>query len=534
MCGIVAIIYTSRGRYDTSKVQKGIDAIVARGPEGTCVKGVNGSVPAIFGFTRLAINGLNLAGMQPFELGNIWMCNGEIYNAKQIAKHLSYENKSSSDCEPLGALWSSLKDPLAFCRALDGVFSIVLYDPSDEVYVVARDPYGVRPLYYSQDQFYGYSFASERKALEPFISDVSKVHEFPPGEVWTISASGIKKDVYHTVPWVKGLEGFPVSFIQEQVRNSLTQAVEKRLLTERPIAALLSGGLDSSLIAALVQKNLKALGLPPLKTFSIGMTGSSDLKHAREVADWIGSDHHEVVVTADEMFDCIPQVIHDIESYDITTVRASVGNWMIAREVRKTDCKVVFNGDGSDEEWGSYLYFYKAPNDYAFEEDSVRLLKEMYRYDVLRSDRSISSHGLEARTPFLDKQFVSVAMSVPTVLRRPRSGWVEKNLLRCAFDDGLLPPSVLWRKKEAFSDGVSTQEKSWFQEIQERVLERVPADWAQKSQQFVEPKPKTPEAFYYRSLYEGFYKKTGDYWPFWMPRWSPETNDPSARTLAGV
>jgi asparagine synthase (glutamine-hydrolysing) len=307
-------------------------------------------------------------------------------------------------------------------------------------------------------------------------------------------------------------------------------------MTERPVAALLSGGLDSSLIAALVQKSLILRGLPHLKTFSIGMEGSSDLKHAREVADWIKSDHHEFVTNADDMFACIPDVIRDIESYDITTVRASVGNWLIAREVRRhSDCKVVFNGDGSDEVWGSYLYFFKAPNDYAFEADSCRLLKEMHRYDVLRSDRSISSHGLEARTPFLDKQFVATAMAVPTKLRRPVSGEggiIEKNLLREAFDNGLLPDSVLWRKKEAFSDGVSTQEKSWFQEIQERVLKVIPADWETLALEFAEPKPKTPEAFYYRSLYEKLYTKTGDYWPFWMPRWSPETSDPSARTLA--
>jgi asparagine synthase (glutamine-hydrolysing) len=231
------------------------------------------------------------------------------------------------------------------------------------------------------------------------------------------------------------------------------------------------------------------------------------------------------------MFAAIPDVIRDVESYDITTIRASVGNWLIAREVAKTDCKVVFNGDGSDEVWGSYLYFFKAPNDYAFEADSGRLLKEMHRYDVLRSDRSISSHGLEARTPFLDKQFVATSMAVPTELRRPSVTRIEKNLLREAFDYGLLPGSVLWRKKEAFSDGVSSTEKSWFQEIQERVLGLIPDDWETQAAAFAEPRPKTPEAFYYRSLYEKFYTKTGDYWPFWMPRWSPETSDPSARTL---
>jgi asparagine synthase (glutamine-hydrolysing) len=206
---------------------------------------------------------------------------------------------------------------------------------------------------------------------------------------------------------------------------------------------------------------------------------------------------------------------------------------MVAREIRRqTECKVVFNGDGSDEVWGSYLYFYKAPNDYQFEADSQRLMTEICRYDVLRSDRSISSHGLEARTPFLDKQFVAAAMSLPTEMRRPGLR-VEKDLMRRAFADaGLLPQDVLWRKKEAFSDGVSGAEKSWFQEIQERVSPLIPVDWEAKCGEYEEPKPKTPEAYYYRSIYESMYKKTGDYWPFWMPRWSPETNDPSARTLS--
>jgi len=525
MCGILAVIYTGKGRY-SSQIKNGVSKIVARGPEGTRMKELD---DATFAFTRLAINGLSDAGMQPFTKDSlVWMCNGEIYNAASIGKNLGYVSKGS-DCEVLGALWSALKDPVAFCRALDGVFCIVLYDADTNTYIVARDPYGVRPLYYAEDRFYGMVFGSERKAVEAVVDDHVKVYEFPPGEVWTIKGVCVK-EVYHTVPWIK-TQGLSGEQLRSGVRASLIAAVEKRLMTERPIAALLSGGLDSSLIAALVQDHLKARSLPPLKTFSIGMKGSSDLKHAREVADWIGSDHTEVVVTADEMFAAIPDVIRAVESYDITTIRASVGNWLIAQQVAKTECKVVFNGDGSDEVWGSYLYFFKAPNDYAFEADSGRLLREMHRYDVLRSDRSISSHGLEARTPFLDKQFVATAMAVPTALRRPSSTRIEKNLLREAFDYVLLPPSVLWRKKEAFSDGVSTQEKSWFEEIQERVLKIVPADWQVQAAAFAEPKPKTPEAFYYRSLYEKFYTKTGDYWPFWMPRWSPETTDPSARTL---
>jgi asparagine synthase (glutamine-hydrolysing) len=530
MCGIWAWIHTPSSSMYRCDVKKAVGHIIARGPEGARIQDISG---AVFAFTRLAINGLNAESMQPFTEGPLtWMCNGEIYNSPALCERLGFVSKGS-DCEVLGELWKACgKCPVAFCRALDGDFAIVLYDADTNEYIVARDPYGVRPLYWSECKFRGMSFASERKALEGWVDTSSKIYEFPPGEVWRVSSGGVTKNVYHTVPWLKGV--YTDESALTVVKDSFLAAVNKRLMTERPIAALLSGGLDSSLVAACVQKMLNEKGLPPLKTFSIGMAGSSDLKHARLVADWIKSDHHEVLVTADEMFDSIPSVIRDIESYDITTVRASVGNWLVAKAVReRSECKVVFNGDGSDEVWGSYLYFYKAPNDFQFEADSQRLLQEIHRYDVLRSDRSISSHGLEARTPFLDRQFVAVAASVATQSRRPIAGdggRMEKDLLRRAFEnDGLLPNEVLWRRKEAFSDGVSNAEKSWFQEIQERIS--VPKDWEEKALTFAEPIPKTPEAYYYRTLYESMYKKTGDYWPFWMPRWSPETNDPSARTL---
>jgi len=288
------------------------------------------------------------------------------------------------------------------------------------------------------------------------------------------------------------------------------------------------------LICAILQNVLKKAGKPPLKTFSIGMKGGTDLVYARQVAEWIGSDHTEILTTADEMFSVIPEVIRDIESYDVTTIRASVGNWMVAREIAKqTDCKVVFNGDGSDEVWGSYLYFYKAPSDEAFERESEKLLELIHRYDVLRSDRCISSHGLEARTPFLDKQFVALARSVPIGFRRPTKDRMEKQCLREAFDEtGLLPKEVLWRKKEAFSDGVSATEKSWYQEIQERIEDQrlVPHGWEEIAKEMVPP-PKTPEAFWYRTMFEELYPHTTDPWPYWMPAWSPETTDPSARTL---
>lgn len=566
MCGIWAWLYT-RGYTALSKewIQENcIKHLEKRGPEGTRLHEIKAekedqTMEGILGFTRLAINGLHEGGMQPFDTETAtWICNGEIYNAKEIAKRIGYENKSGSDCEVIGQYFHYCgHDITKFCQGLDGVFSIVLYDKVNDRFIVARDPYGVRPLYYlrtynGERDGSTYIFSSERKGLEALAEKEGltmscfsppKIHEFPPGELWIFDGScgflhrpwDIK---YHTVPWLKYIvsDGWA-----NQIREGLIKAVDKRLMTERPIAALLSGGVDSSLIAAIVQRELKRLGKPSLKTFSIGMEGSTDLKYARMVADYIGSDHTEILTTADEMFDCIPEVIKDIESYDITTVRASVGNWMVAREIRRrTDCKVVFNGDGSDEIFGSYLYFKRAPSDEAFEAETERLLENISKYDVLRSDRSISSQGLEARTPFLDKMFVGIAKALPTELRRPSETRMEKWALRTAFSTmKLLPDEVLWRRKEAFSDGVSCTEKSWYEEIQERIEARglVQEDWKDYAQKnfrwgILETAfPKTKEAFYYRYIYETYYKNTGDYWQFWMPKWSPETNDPSARTL---
>ena len=515
--------------------KSGVKALEARGPEGTQIHDISGV--GTLGFTRLAINGLNDAGMQPMHFGQItWVCNGEIYNWRALAEEYGLVNTSGSDCEILGELYDTFCDldiPLdGFFRALDGVFAMVIVDQKRGRVVVGRDPYGVRPLYCG---FYDEAlvFGSEMKSLPP-TDDILAVC---PGYYHTIDIATKYSNLfqYHAIPFLKNpLYTDNIELAMMAVRESLTAAVRKRLMTERPVAALLSGGVDSSLIAALVARELVAARAPPLHTFSIGMKGSADLMYAQRVASWIGSIHHEIVMTPEEFFAAVPQVIHDIESYDTTTVRASVGNWLVAKAVAETDCKVVFNGDGADEVWGSYLYFYGAPSDHAFEEESRRLLRDIHMFDVLRSDRSISSHGLEPRTPFLDKQFVGVAQSVATALRRPQKhGRCEKWLMRKAFDTGeLLPQEVLWRRKEAFSDGVSGVEKSWYQITQEMALAAV-GDWAEKSMRLYGPDgPKTAEQYYYRSLYDRHYSGITTNVPYlWMPRWSTAT-DPSARTLA--
>lgn len=551
MCGILAVLGEKLQKLKSENLLK---QLAGRGPEGgRILEGSNFQL----GFTRLAINGLEASGMQPMQAGNLaWICNGEIYNYKDLAKAYGI-SLVGSDCSVLGPLFQKLgamTDARTFFQSLDGVFATVIIDAGAGICYVGRDPYGVRPLYvgyvlgdsgtHTDHMSINYNntlrpvdriiFASELKALD--LTACHIVEPFPPGhyaayDLKTLNRIGF--EAYHTVPWLKNPLLSDAANAQSALNVALLSAVKKRMMTERPVAALLSGGLDSSLIAALVQKELVAAGKPALKTFSIGFSGSEDLRNAKLVADHIGSDHTEIIMTADEFFAAIPEVIKDIESFDITTVRASVGNWLVSREIsRRTDCKVVFNGDGSDEVFGGYKYFYSAPSDEAFEAECGRLLQDIYMYDVLRSDRCISSHGLEPRTPFLDKQFVGVAKSISTVLRRPVAGVrLEKQVLRLAFQDGLLPQEVLFRKKEAFSDGVSGLEKSWYEECQERALSVVDADWSTKAMAYKHLTPKTAEAYYYRTLFNQLYGSAEGCVPyFWMPKWVAAT-DPSARTL---
>ena len=534
-------------RLELFKPEKGLDELTARGPEGTRLLDINGL--AHMGFTRLAINGLNPLGMQPWSsYGVHWMCNGEIYNSDALKEEHEIITVSGSDCEVIGHLYNKYADNLkSLFRSFDGVFAMAIVDEKRDRVIVARDPYGVRPLYMGivndlSGNIYTRIFASEMKALYPYCTTVSPIL---PGTYHTYSlkdATRLHIEQYHSISWLKNPIFTPahpsgLDMACASLRFSLEEAVKKRLMTERPVAALLSGGVDSSLIASLVARQLRELGKPPLKTFCIGMPGSTDMKFAKEVAKWIGSDHTEVLLTPDDFFNAIPKVIQDIESYDTTTVRASVGNWLVSREIKKqTECKVVFIGDGSDEIFGSYLYFFRAPTDREFEEESERLLKDIHMFDVLRSDRSISSHGLEPRTPFLDRQFVSVARSIATEWRRPTKQRCEKWILRRAFDDGVtLPPSVLWRKKEAFSDGVSSTEKSWFEEIKERVEDLVPENWKERAAvEWRAPQPTTKEQYFYRNIYYTWYGKQYEKTNvpyFWMPKWSPGTTDPSARLL---
>jgi asparagine synthase (glutamine-hydrolysing) len=526
-----------RERPSAEAVEKALAALEARGPEHTAFLDL---CPAFLGFTRLAINGLTPLGHQPFRLeGGALVCNGEIYNHKELAeRHGLSVAEGTSDCFVLLPLLQRMT-PKEFCRTLDGVFAIAAYDETTGEALVARDPYGVRPLFVATYPDGGLCFASELKGLLP---GYETVNPFPPGTYRRYGRDGtlLEDCRYHAIPHTTmSYFSYPHHWEQAKhaLRDALTAAVRKRVICDRPIGALLSGGLDSSLVAALAAAELKAAGKGPLHTFSIGMPGSTDLAFAQKVADHIGSVHHSIVKTREEFLAAIPTVIRAAETYDITTVRASVGNYLVGKYIREnTDIKVVLNGDGSDEVGGGYLYFYAAPSDEAFETETERLLNEIHLYDVLRSDRGMAANGLEARTPFLDKAVVATWKSIHSEYRRPRKetaakkDMIEKRVLREAFEIGhLLPVEVLYRKKEAFSDGVAamSEEGPWYQ-----IPDDPTVDLAAYAG--LHNPPKTQEALRYRRLFVEAYGEaaTALIPRMWMPRFVAGATDPSARTLA--
>lgn len=480
-----------------------IEALRNRGPEYCTFKSYYG---VSLGFTRLAINGLGDAGEQPFvheDDGSKIVCNGEIYNHVELRHKYDLPTSGDGDCGILLDLIKKIGFANA-CREIDGVFAMIYVAP-DYVYV-ARDPFGVRPLFHARYEGSSHIWSSEVKGFPP---GATNIRPFPPGTFSVYyRTNGAFHDAkrFHTTSIVP-LDAFRNPRISLYcLRESLIRAVQKRVLnTERPVAALLSGGLDSSLVAAIAASELRPRGMPKLRTFSIGMVGSPDLKYARKVADYIGSSHTTITVGPEDFREAVPHVIRDIESYDITTVRASVGNWLLGKYIKEhTDCKVILNGDGSDEIGGGYLYMRKAPTDAHFNAETLRLLSEIHMFDVLRSDRCMAAHGLEARTPFLDKQVVQTWLSIPVELRTSHSR-MEKAILREAFEVcEILPPEVLWRRKEAFSDGVNTDgaTQKWYE--------------------------RPDEAAYYRELFDRDYAHAAKVIPhMWMPKWV-ETSDPSA------
>lgn len=558
MCGIFALL---NNQTDTSVVNNEFIKGRARGPEFSKLDISYNKL--VIGFHRLAINGLNDVSNQPLIINDVVLiCNGEIYNYKNLYKYMDIEPITGSDCEVIIHLYIKygIEQTLTM---LDGEFSFILYDKRNvkdvnNIYI-ARDPYGVRPLYYLKSSYLNvYGFASELKCIEHFYNtdnSVYTVEQFPPGTYSVFKITNdfvsywfpIKEFVPYFIPNFSysylTKENFDVHNISQSISKYLNFAVHKRCLTtERPIACLLSGGLDSSLVSALASNYYKINGSnTKLETYSIGLFGSEDLKYARIVAEYIDSNHTEIIVTEEEMFDAIPQVIYAIESYDTTTVRASIGNYLLGKYIAaNSKAKVILNGDGSDELFGGYLYMNNCPNDIEFDKETRRLLHDIHNFDVLRSDKSISSNGLEPRTPFLDRSFVNYVLSIPPHIRNHNNfNAPEKNLLRTAFTSKyfknnqglqLLPDEILWRKKEAFSDGVSSHGRSLYQILQEKIANSF--NFNSEIGNFkLEPNINT-EKKYYKNIFDSKFPNCQNILPYyWMPKYT-NASDPSARTLS--
>ncbi len=534
MCGIFAYLFREDGKMSMNMRNKIIRSAVKsqhRGPDVT--EFVTYDDKICLCFHRLAIMDKSKSGNQPISLkdtpNKVLICNGEIYNYKALAKIHGFKLESGSDCEIILHMIQKFGIEITV-KNLDGVFSFVYYDGDNKTFHVARDPFGVRSLYIGLTKNRDVVFGSELKSIDELVETVG---QFSPGHYMTIKEG----DISYTPIEYYNYKYLPIYSENEthenylkEIRRLLEKAVKKRLMSERPVGCLLSGGLDSSLVTALVAQHFPR---GKLKTFSIGLPGSEDLRYAKMVADHLGTDHHEVIVTEKQMLQFIEKDIYQIETYDTTTIRASVPMFMLSHYIQAyTDVKVIYSGEGSDEASGSYLYFHNAPSPEEFDNECIRLLKDMHMYDVLRCDKSTAGAGLEVRVPFLDLEFLNYYMAIPPRFKMPYKG-IEKYLLRKSFEGlGLLPDEVLWRMKEGFSDGCSSKSRSWYQIIQEWVDKKITDDEFDKEAPLYFNPPKFKEALYYRRIFSKLFNNRDETVPYyWLPKWSGDITEPSARVL---
>ncbi len=429
--------------------------------------------------------------------------NGEIYNHKELEKNLNlpYEFQTKSDCEVINALY--LEKGNDFLNELNGIFAFVLYDNKDHSYLIGRDHIGIVPLYYGYDELGEFYVASEMKAL---IGHCTRIETFPPGHYF--SSKDRKFVRYYNRDW-EDYEAVKDNVTdKKQLKTALENAVHRQLMSDVPYGVLLSGGLDSSIIAAIVRKyaqrriesgDLKEAWWPQVHSFSIGLKGSPDLVAAKKVADYIGSVHHEFVYTVQEGLDAVRDVIYHLETYDVTTIRAATPMYLMARKIRSMGVKMVLSGEGADEIFGGYLYFHKAPNAQALHEETVRKLSKLHLYDCLRANKSMAAWGVEARVPFLDREFLDVAMRLNPEDKRVKDGKMEKHILREIFSD-YLPEEIAWRQKEQFSDGVGY---NWIDTLKDVAATEV-SDLELENAAFRFPvnTPMTKEGYYYRIIFE--------------------------------
>ena len=473
-----------------------------RGPDWS---GIYADENAILAHERLAIVDIE-HGSQPIlsEDGNLVLAiNGEIYNHTELEKNLSskYEFQTKSDCEVINALYG--EKGVNFLDDLNGIFAFILYDKVNQSYLIARDHIGIVPLYTGYDKTGNFYVASEMKAL---INVCETIKEFPPGHYLYSKEGEIKR--YYKRDWVEFENVKENQTDRKLLRNSLEQAVHRQLMSDVPYGLLLSGGLDSSIIAAIAHKfadkriesdDTQDAWWPKLHTFAIGLENSPDLLAAQKVADHIGSIHHNLIYTIQEGFDALRDVIYHLETYDVTTIRAATPMYLMARKIKSMGIKMVLSGEGSDEIFGGYLYFHKAPNAKELHIETVRKLNRLHLFDCLRANKSMAAWGVEARVPFLDKEFLDVAMRINASDKLSGVvGKIEKQLLRETFSD-YLPESVLWRQKEQFSDGVGY---NWINSLKELSEEEISDDQIRNAQdRFTINTPTNKEAYYYRQIF---------------------------------
>jgi asparagine synthase (glutamine-hydrolysing) len=516
MCGIFAYLGLTFSDDDLIKYS---NKIVHRGPDETIHKRINEKL--FFSFHRLAINGLNPESGQPLINDGIYLiCNGEIFNYKKLIEKYNLENDyiTKSDCEIIIHLYKKFGIQETCCL-LDGEFAFVLYDSNKDILYSARDHLGIRSLYWGTGGKNELCFCSELKG----IPNIFTINQFPPASFWSSDSNIVQK--YYEYDECTDCTDNEEEIINN-IRTLFTNAVEKRLMSDRKMACLLSGGLDSTTVSAIVASKYAPY---MLSTYSIGLKGSVDLHYAKIAADYFKTNHTSIELTNDNFLNAIEKTIKQIESYDTTSVRASVGNYLVSLYIREnSDDTVIFCGDVSDEIFASYRGFVFAPNDKDFYEENIKMLHNIHYFDVLRSDKSIAGAGLEARVPFSDNEFVKYCMSINPCHKRFNKDKMEKYLFRKAFEH-ILPPELAWRVKTAFSDGVSNSEKPWYMIIKEFMdTKYTDNEYKLLIQKYTHNTPYDKESLYYREVYESYYPNTSHLIPyFWKQPFTTE-KDPSA------
>ena len=506
MCGIVAIFNIKEQTPELrAKALSMSKKIRHRGPDWS---GIYCGGSAILAHERLSIVDPQSGGQPLYspDKQQVLAINGEIYNHRDIRRRYeqTYAFQTESDCEVILALYR--EKGIDFLEELSGIFAFALYDEAKDEFLIARDPIGVIPLYIGYDSDGTVYCASELKALEGFCE---RYEPFLPGHYYS-SREG-KMVRWYKRDWMtyEGAKSNPVPV--SALHDALEDAVRRQLMSDVPYGVLLSGGLDSSVVSAIAKKfasrrvetdGQKEAWWPQLHSFAIGLKGAPDLVKAREVADFIGTVHHEINYTIQEGLDALRDVIYFIETYDVTTVRASTPMYLLARVIKSMGIKMVLSGEGADEVFGGYLYFHKAPDARAFHEETVRKLSKLYMYDCLRANKSLAAWGVEGRVPFLDKEFLDVAMRIDPQYKMCPGKTIEKKIVREAFSD-MLPESVVWRQKEQFSDGVGY---SWIDTLKAVTAESVSdAEMEHAADRFPINTPRNKEEYYYRSIFEEYF-----------------------------